>query len=81
MNKRVAKVQLKDMLEDGFKSGKYSAILSNLKEGGYLTSEEVNVLISAYISRRIIVLDSISDDKARIVSEALIDNYKRQKSK
>jgi hypothetical protein len=69
------------MLEDGFKSGKYSAILSNLKEGGFLTSEEVNVLINGYISKRIIVLDSISDEKARIVSETLIDNYNRLKSK
>jgi hypothetical protein len=68
------------MLEDGFKSGKYSAILSNLKEGGFLTSEEVNVLINNYISKRIIILDSISEEKARIVSEALIDNYNRQKS-
>ncbi len=69
------------MVEDGFKSGKYSAIFSNLKEGGFLTSEEVNVLISGYISKRIIVLDTISDEKARIVSEALIDNYNRGKSK
>jgi len=69
------------MLEDGFKSGKYSAILSNLKDGGFLSSEEVNVLINGYISKRIIVLDSVSDEKARIVSEALIDNYNRLKSK
>jgi len=69
------------MLEDGFKSGKYSAILSNLKEGGLLTSEDVNILINGYISKRVIVLDSISDEKARIVSEALIDNYNRLKSK
>lgn len=68
------------MLEDGFKSGKYSDILSNLKEGGYLTSEEVNNLINGYISKRLIILDSISDEKAQIVSEALIDNYKRRKS-
>lgn len=68
------------MLEDGFKSGKYSAILSNLKEGGFLTSEEVNILINSYISKRIIVLDSISEEKARIVSEELIDNYNRLKS-
>ena len=67
------------MLEDGFKSGKYSAILSNLKDGGFLSSEEVNVLINGYISKRIIVLDSVSDEKARIVSEALIDNYNRLK--
>ncbi len=66
------------MLKDGFKSDKYSAILSHLKEGGFLTSEEVNVLISAYISKHIIVLDSISDEKARMVSEALIDNYNRK---
>jgi len=69
------------MLEDGFKSEKYSAILSNLKEGGSLTSEDVNILINSYISKRVIVLDSISDEKARIVSEALIDNYSRLKSK
>ncbi|WP_373519519.1 hypothetical protein [Pricia sp.] len=69
------------MLRDGVKSDKYIAILGNLKEGGFLTSEEVNVLISGYISKHIIVLDSISDEKARIVSEALIDNYNRLKSK
>jgi hypothetical protein len=69
------------MLEDGFKSGKYSAILSNLKEGEFLTSEEVNVLMNDYILKRIIVLGSISEEKARIVSEVLIDNYNRQKSK
>jgi len=69
------------MLKDGFKSSEYSAILDNLKEGGFLTSEEVNVLITGYISKRIIVLDSISDEKARMVSEALIDNYNRLNSK
>lgn len=60
------------MLKDGIISDKYSDILDHLKEGGFLTSEEVNVLISAYISKQIIVLDSISDEKARMVSEALI---------
>ncbi len=75
------KVQLNDMLKDGFKSAKYSAILDNLKESGFLTSEEVNVLISGYISKHIIVLDSISDEKSRMVSEAIIDNYSRLKSK
>jgi len=69
------------MLKDGFKSDKYSAILGHLKEGGFLTSEEVNVLISGYISKHIIVLDSISEEKGRMVSEALIDNYNRLKSK
>ncbi len=69
------------MLKDGFKSDKFSTILDNLKEGGFLTSEEVNVLISGYISKHIIVLDSISDEKAQMVSEALIDNYNRQKVK
>ena len=69
------------MLKDGFKSDKYSAILGNLKDGGFLTSEEVNVLISGYVSKRIIILDSLNDEKARIVSEALIDNYNRLKSK
>ncbi len=68
------------MLKDGLRSGKYSTILGHLKEGGSLTVEEVNVLISGYISKRTIVLDSISDEKARMVSEALIDNYNLQKS-
>jgi len=67
------------MLKDGFKSDKYSAILGHLKEDGFLTGEEVNVLISGYIPKHIIVLDSISDEKARTVSEALIDNYNRLK--
>ena len=77
----MTKVQINDMLKDGFKFDKYSAILDHLMEGGFLTSEEVNVLISAYISKQIIVLDSIGDEKARMVSEALIDNYNRLKSK
>jgi len=56
------------MLEDGFKSGKYSGILGNLKDGGFLTGEEVNVLINGYFLKRIIVLDSVPDEKARIGS-------------
>ena len=40
------------MLKGGFKSDKYSAILDNLKEGGFLNSEEVNVLIKGYEAQR-----------------------------
>lgn len=49
------------------KPGKYSAILSNLKDDGFFISEEVKVLMSGCISERIIVLDSISDGKEKPV--------------
>ncbi len=33
------------MLEDGFKSGKYSTILGNLRENGFLDDKDVQNLI------------------------------------
>lgn len=69
------------MLEDGFKSERYSAILGNLKDNGFLDKEDVENLLKEYFTLQKISFDCISDEKAKIVSEALIDNYNRQKSK
>lgn len=69
------------MLEDGFKSAKYSAILGNLRENGFLDDEDVQNLFKEYMTTQKISFNDITDAKAKILSEALIDNYKRLKSK
>jgi len=37
------------MLEDGFKSDRYSAILGNLKDNGFLNDEDVENLLKEFI--------------------------------
>ena len=69
------------MLEDGFKSEKYSAILCNLRGNGFLDDEDVKNLMKDFITTQKISFNDITDAKAKILSEALIDNYKRLKSK
>lgn len=69
------------MLEDGFKSDKYSAILGNLRENGFLEDEDVHNLMKEFMTTQKISFNDITDAKAKILSEALIDNYKRLKSK
>lgn len=62
------------------KSNKYSAVLGNLKECVFLFSEEVNVLISGYLSKHMLVPNSIGNEKDRMVFKALTDNYNRLKT-
>ncbi|MBU2907544.1 hypothetical protein KO529_22270 [Arenibacter algicola] len=69
------------MLEDGFRSHRYSDILGNLRENGFLNVEDVSKLLKEFTSTKKITFACISNEKAKIVSEALIDNYNRQKSK
>ncbi len=69
------------MLEDGFKSEKYSAILGNLRENGFLDDEDVQNLMKEFMTTQKISFIDLTDAKAKILSEALIDNYKRLKSK
>ncbi|PWK24308.1 hypothetical protein LX92_01898 [Maribacter polysiphoniae] len=68
------------MLEDGFCSVRYSAILGNLRDRGYLSHEDVEKLLKDYVTAQRVILAAISDEKAKIVQEALIDNYNRLKS-
>ncbi len=68
------------MLEDGFKSEKYSAILGNLRENGFLDDEDVQNLMKEFMTTQKISFNELTDAKAKILSEALIDNYKRLKS-
>lgn len=68
------------MLEDGFRSHRYSDILDNLRHNGFLTNEDVSKLLKEFATSHKISFECISDDKAKIVSEALIDNYNRLKS-
>ncbi|MEQ5790734.1 hypothetical protein J4E06_06705 [Muricauda sp. NFXS6] len=67
------------MLEDGFKSNRYGAVLGNLSDHGYLENTEVDMLLKNYLSTHTINFDRTSDAKAKIVTEALIDNYHRIK--
>ena len=69
------------MLEDGFRSDRYSVILGNLKDNGFLNSEDVEKLLKEFLTTQKITFGCISYEKAQIVSEALIDNYNRLKSK
>ncbi len=70
------------MLEDGFRSDRYSAVLGNLKDNGFLNNnKDVEILIREFTTTQKIILDGVSDEKAEIVSEALRDNYNRQKFK
>jgi len=69
------------MLEDGFSSDSYSTILGNLKDNGFLNKKDVAKLLKEYIILQKISFDCITNEKAKIVSEALIDNYNRQKAK
>jgi hypothetical protein len=68
------------MLEVGYRSHRYSDILDNLNENGFLTTEDVIRLLKEFTTTQKITFDCISDEKAQIVSEALIDNYNRSKS-
>jgi hypothetical protein len=69
------------MLEDGFSSDSYGTILGNLKDNGFLNKKDVANLLKEYITLQKISFDCITNEKAKIVSEALIDNYNRQKAK
>lgn len=77
----LGKVKINAMLEDGFSADSYSAILGNLKDNGHLDDSDVENLIHGYIIGQKIVFDGVCGEKAKIVSEALIDNYHRQKHK
>ncbi len=67
------------MLEDGFKSNRYTAILGNLRDNGYQDESDVDILLKNFVSTHTINFDGISDAKAKIVTVALIDNYQRIK--
>lgn len=67
------------MLDDGFKSTRYAAILGNLCANGHLDKTEVDRLLKNYLSTHTINFEGIGDAKAKIVTEALIDNYQRIK--
>jgi hypothetical protein len=54
--------------------------LGNLGENGFLTAEDVSKLLKEFTTTQKITFDCISDEKAQIVSEALIDNYQLSKS-
>ena len=73
--------EINNMLEDGFSSDRYSAILGNLMDNGFLNKKDVDDLLEEFITLQKISFDGITDEKTKIVSEALIDNYNRQKFK
>ncbi|KAB7530318.1 hypothetical protein F8C76_02075 [Flagellimonas olearia] len=65
------------MLEDGFKSVRYSAILGNLRDNGHLEEADIKRLLHNYMTTQRIDFEGIPNEKAKIVTEALIDNYHR----
>lgn len=67
------------MLDDGFKSDSYSPILDNLKNNGYLNSDDVSNLLKEFHTTGKMSFTCIDEKKALIVTEALIDNYNRMK--
>ena len=69
------------MLKDGFSFHNYRDILDHLRENGFLSTEDVDKLLKEYTASKTITFDCITKEKSLIVSEALIDNYHRTKSK
>lgn len=69
------------MLEDGFRSDNYGGVLCNLRENGFLQEKEVENLLKEFMTTQKITMDFINSEKAKIVSEALMDNYNRHKLK
>ena len=69
------------MLKDGFSSHNYRDILDHLRENGFLSTEDADKLLKEYTTTKKITFDCITKEKSLIVSEALIDNYHRTKSK
>lgn len=56
------------MLEDGFASRKYSAILGNLRDHGYLDDTDVESLLKNYRATERIDFEGISQEKAKLVT-------------
>lgn len=69
------------MLDKDFSSDWYSAILGNLRNNGYLTQEDINVLIKDSLEKNSVFLTNISKEKAEIVRRAILENNKRRKFK
>ena len=67
------------MLDKDFSSDKYSAILANLKDNGYLAQEDIDVLINDSFEKNAVVFTNINEDKAEIVRKAILENSKRRK--
>lgn len=49
------------MLEDGFRSHRYSDILGNLRDNGFLTVEDVSKLLKEFTTSEKITFDCIVD--------------------
>lgn len=67
------------MLDKDFSSDRYSAILGNLRDNGYLSQGDIDVLIKDSFEKNSVVLTNISEDKAEIVRRAILENSKRRK--
>ena len=50
------------MLEDGFRSHRYSDIVGNLRDNGFLTAEDVRKLLKEYTTTQKITFDCIDDE-------------------
>ena len=70
-----------EILEKDFSSDRYSAILGNLRDNGYLSQVDVDILLSDSLKNKSVYLNNISVEKAEIVRRALFENSSRPKSK
>lgn len=61
------------MLDEDFSTDWYAAILGNLRDNGYLTQEDVDILQCDSPN-----LTGIGQEKAEIVRNAIFENSKRK---
>ncbi len=66
------------MLDKNFTSDKYSALLGNLRDNGYLTQHDCNVLQTNSLKKNSGYFENITDEKAEIVRKAISENSKNK---
>ncbi len=66
------------MLDKEFTSDRYEAILGNLRDNGYLTQKDCNILKRNSIDRESGYFENITDEKAEIVRKAIAENRSRK---
>ncbi|KQC30363.1 hypothetical protein [Flagellimonas eckloniae] len=67
------------MLDKDFSSDRYPALLGNLRDNGYLSQGDIDVLLKDSFVKNSVVLANISEDKAEIVRRTILENSKRRK--
>ena len=66
------------MIDNNFTADRYSALLGNLRDNGYLSQNEVDILQKNALTKESGYFESINDEKAEIVRIAILENRKRK---